>query len=222
MSPGSGDGKSTVAANLAQAYAYAGKKTLLIDADFRRPSAHTLLGVSNFEGLRHLFGAQRTLQTVAQRSSVSGNLWIIPADSGGPGPVENLNSPRMNQIMASVNEEYEVTIIDSPPSLLADASVLASTVDGVLVVARLNHTPESALKYAVAQLRRANGKVVGIVINDPGRPYSQAYMGNWYGSGMMESKVRNGRGPFHSLGKRLRSLVRSGSNPDAPGGRNGH
>lgn len=215
VSPGSGDGKSTVAANLAQAFAYAGKKTLLIDADFRRPSAHKLLGVSNFEGLRHLIAAKQTLEMVAQRSSVSGNLWIIPAGSGGPGPVEILNSPRMKQIMASVNEEYNMTIIDSPPSLLADASVLASTVDGVLVVARLNHTPESALKYAVAQLRRANGKVIGIVINDAGHPYSQGYMGNLYGPSNVKPKGRNGRGAFRSLGKRLRGLVGSTDNPQA-------
>jgi non-specific protein-tyrosine kinase len=204
VSPGSRDGKSTVAANLAQAYAHAGRKTLLIDADLRRPSAHKLLGVTNLEGLRHLFAAQRTLEAVSQRSSVSENLWVIPAGSGGPGPVEILNSPRMKQIMASVSKEYEITIIDSPPSLLADASVLASSVDGVLVVVRLKHTPESALKHAVDQLRRVNGKIVGIVINDPSRAYSPGYLGYWYGSGRMEPSVRNGRGPIRAFVDRLR------------------
>jgi capsular exopolysaccharide synthesis family protein len=209
VSPGPRDGKSSVAANLAQAYAHAGRKTLLIDADLRRPSAHKLLGVTNLEGLRHLFAAQRTLKTVAQRSSVSDNLWVIPAGGGGAGPVEILNSPRMKQIIASVNEEYEVTIVDSPPSLLADASVLASSVDGVLVVVRLKHTPESALKHAVEQLRRVNGKIVGLVINDPSRAYSQGYLRYWYGSGRTEPRVRNGRGPIRAFVGRLRGLVRS-------------
>ena len=216
VSPGSGDGKSTVAANLALAYAHAGRNTLLIDADLRRPSVHKLLGVTNLEGLRHLFAAQRTLRTVSQRSSVSDNLWVIPAGSDGPGPVETLNFPRMKQIMASVNEEYEVAIIDSPPSLLADASVLASSVDGVLVVVRLKHTSESALRHAVDQLRRVNGKIVGIVINDPSRVYSQGYLAYWYGSGRMEPRVRNGRGPIRAFGDRLRGLVRSITNPRRP------
>jgi Mrp family chromosome partitioning ATPase len=119
--------------------------------------------------------------------------------------------------MASANEEYEVTIIDSPPSLLADASVLASSVDGVLVVVRLKHTPESALKHAVDQLRRVNGKIVGIVINDPSRAYSHGYLGYWYGSGRVEPGVGNGRGPIRAFVDRLRGRARSTTDPGASG-----
>lgn len=178
--PTAGDGKSTVAANLAAAFARAEKRTLLIDSDTRNPSIHRILDISNFEGFRQLLTARAIPQSFMKPTTLSKHLWAIPAEAPTHENFEVLNAPRVREILTDVDREYDVTILDSPPSVLSEAAILASTVDGVILVVRLNHTPEGALRASLEQLKRADANIIGLVINDVPPMNSYEYMAYKY------------------------------------------
>lgn len=206
-SPGAGDGKSTVAANLAVAFAEAGKRTVLVDADLRRPNVHSILGLENSQGLTQLFTGHHAVGSVASVTSQSPNLWAIPAGAPSPNSAEILSSPRMTQVMDSLSREFEAVIIDSPPSLLADASILAYGVDGVILVVRLNHTPRGPLQASLEQLRHVNANVVGLVINDLNRSSSLGYLGYQYGYSRHGTPGENGRNQAQEFTDRERTML---------------
>lgn len=196
-SPSPGDGKSAIATNLAIFMAKAGKSTLLIDADLRRPTLHTLFGLPpNSLGLSNAilaFGMQAKPTAPIQRqySSVPPlpespdnmysllepfihtvdipNLWVMPSGPLPPNPSELLDSKSMQRFMKVIDEcGADVVIFDTPPMLgLSDTSILASKVDGVLVVVNMAHTKKGKLKQLKAVLAQvgANANILGCVIN---------------------------------------------------------
>lgn len=212
VSPEAGDGKSTVAANLGLAYSRAGNRTVVVDADFRNPDIHDIFGLPNFQGFAHLVAARRTQQTVLQATGVGQHLWAIPAGPSSFSGREALSTVRMRQLLDDLNEEFDKVIIDSPPSVLSDAALLASVVDGVILVVRLDNTIGKNLEASIEQLLHAHANVLGFFINGIPRTdaygYGYGYLGYWGEHDKVESSEPNGRGRLTSAGKRIRALFK--------------
>ncbi len=173
-SPGSGDGKTTVATNLAAVMAQANKRVILLEGDLRRPRVHRALGMSNQIGLSDVFRGQMDIRDVARYSKVK-DLAAITSGSLPPNPTELLGSARMAQILARLVESASVVIIDSPPFVVSDATVLSAKVDGVLLVIQPGRTHAEAARAMLAQLNRAGAHVVGVVLNRVPRKNANYY-----------------------------------------------
>lgn len=165
-SPGPGDGKSTVASNLATLFAQQGQRTLLIDADLRRAVVNETFEIPRAPGLSDLLVGQARLGDVARAVDVP-NLFVLPSGPFPPNPSELLGSPAMRDILEQAKATFDMVVIDSPPVLaVTDSSVISSIVDGTIVVVRVGKTARDAVRRAVAQLRVVNGRVLGAVLND--------------------------------------------------------
>lgn len=173
-SPGASEGKTTVATNLAAVMAQANKRVILLEGDLRRPRVHRALGMTNQIGLSDVFRGQMDIRDVARYSKVK-DLAVITSGSLPPNPAELLASARMTQILARLVESASVVIIDSPPFVVADSTVLAAKVDGVLLVIQPGKTHAEAAKTMLAQLDRAGAHVVGVVLNRVSRKTSNYY-----------------------------------------------
>jgi len=164
-SPGMGDGKSSTAANLAIAMAQAGNRTLLLDADLRRPQVHSLFGMERGPGLSsHLRnGADSTL---ALQRTVVPHLYALPAGEPVGNPSELLGSPAFRNVLAALREHFDYIVIDTPPVLAAtDATLLSTQCDGTIMVTRAGVTTEPELEEALATLEDVGTTVDGIVFN---------------------------------------------------------
>jgi len=173
------EGKTTVSSNIAVVLAQGEKKSVLIDADMRRPTVHQKFGLMNRLGLSSLF--VRSLDNIpaaVQSASVSG-LAIITSGSLPPNPAELLTSRRMTDILDRLNQDYDLIVIDTPPVLtVTDAVALAPGLDGVILVARPGMTKLTALRQTLEQLQTVGARVLGVVLNqvDPGnRKYGYYY-----------------------------------------------
>ena len=163
------DGKSTSAANLAITLTQQGIKTLLIDADLRRGPLHRVFGVNREPGLTNVLsgsaGISDAIQTVDLQQS--GKLDFMASGPCPPNPAEILGSLRMKSLLEALDERYDLILIDSAPlTVVTDAAVLGTKVDGVVLVARANVTEKGALTYAVEQLKNVRAPILGSVLND--------------------------------------------------------
>ena len=176
------EGKSTVSAGLALALAQQVQKeerVLLIDSDLRRPTVHTIFGLSNRLGLSTVLEGQSTLAESIQQSGAVPNLMVLPA---GPPPrfSSELLTMHMAKVLESGRPDFRYIVIDSAPLLIcADSTILSTMVDGVVIVARAGDTPREAVASALRQLRRVRANVLGLVLNQV-RQHSQGY-GGYYG-----------------------------------------
>lgn len=165
-SAGVGEGKSTTASNLAVAFARAGSRTLLIDADMRRPQVHNFFGLSLEPGLHQLLQGQ--LDLVSGNTDVGvPNLSVVTAGkvSGGDAS-ELIGSHRMQELLSAVRDRFDVIIVDTPPALaVTEAKILAPKANATLLIARAGETKEKELDYAVRELERVGGQVLGVVLN---------------------------------------------------------
>jgi capsular exopolysaccharide synthesis family protein len=163
-STGPGEGKSTVAMNLAAVMAQGERKVILVDADLRRPSAHRFLGLSNRRGLTDLFREQTKLSSVI---STWGNPPFVIITSGGlpPNPTELLESEKMTRILNELKEKSDIIIIDSPPTIVADPIVLSAKTDGVLLVIEPGKTKIGSAQVLMENLNRAGARILGVVLN---------------------------------------------------------
>jgi capsular exopolysaccharide synthesis family protein len=158
------EGKTTIATNLAIVMSQLGRRVILIDADLRRPRVHRALGISNVMGLSDVLRNHATIQEVAQPWGNS-NLIVITSGSLPPNPAEVLSSDAMIDVLNNLKSIADVVIIDSPPSLLADSSVLSARVDGVLLVIQSNKTQLNSAMAMIEQLKRVGARVVGVALN---------------------------------------------------------
>ncbi len=165
-SPNPGEGKSFVSANLAVAFAQTGKRVILIDADLRKPTLHRVFGLVNNVGVTSaLVSVTPVLDSLLQTTSVP-ELRVMTSGPLPPNPSELLSSHKMEELLHSLEAECDLVVIDSPPvTVVSDTAVLASRVDGVLVVFAADRVRRDLARNAMAALRQVNARVLGVVLN---------------------------------------------------------
>jgi capsular exopolysaccharide synthesis family protein len=164
-SGGAGEGKSTIVANLAVAAARAGKRVVLVDADLRRPSLHTLFGLGPAPGLADVLDGTEAQDAVLRSTRVDG-LRLVCCGRLPPNPSELLASPRMGEFLAAAASAADLVMLDSPPALLVgDAVTLAGQVGGILLVIDSDLTTMRAASRTLRLLQLAGGSPLGLVIN---------------------------------------------------------
>lgn len=188
------DGKSMLALNLAAAFAAAGQKALLIDADLRSPSVHTLLGISSEPGLVNATGGV-SREGGHQATRVPG-LTAIPAGSHQHAPAELLTAGAVKRVL-SEEDEFGIVIIDCPPLLsAAESAVIAAQADAVLLIVMSGTTTIAEFQAAQRLLDVGAANQLGVVVNGYSRPGSDRGYGYGYGyGGRQETTATNGRGP---------------------------
>jgi len=189
-SPTGGDGKTTVAANLAVVFGLAGRSVVLVDADLRNPRQHEIFGANNDVGLTTALNSPTAdLDRVVQRTDQP-NVSLLPAGPIATNPSELLGSLRMRQVIDELRRRFEVVLLDSPPLLsVTDGTVLAGVATGSLLVLRPNKTQVEELGAAVDALSQARRPIHGVVLNQvKGRSIRQlhaypedrvAFEGHW-------------------------------------------
>lgn len=173
------DGKSSVSANLAVVIAQAEKKVILLDADLRRPNIHNFFGLPNDYGLSDVFRG-RIEVTDAIKEWSNGKVLVITAGTPPPNPAELLGSNRMIQILDELKKLADIVVVDGPPFVVTDAAVLASKVDGVVLVVRAAHTHIPSVRAMMDQLQRSGARVLGVVLNRIPAKSMSYYTGNRY------------------------------------------
>lgn len=176
-----GDGKTSVSSALATIMAQGGKTVLLVDADLRRPSIHRYLGLSNKNGLTDVFRNSIELHEALQTWNLE-KVMVIPGGEPPPNPAELLGSKKMDIILDSLRKVADVVILDGPPFLVTDAALLASKVDGVLMVVRSGHSRKNEVLYSIEQLEAAGARVVGVALNGVRRSEETVYSRYRYAS----------------------------------------
>ena len=159
------EGKSLVSINLAVAYARAGKRVLLVDADLRRPRLHRAFHCDASEGYSSLLIGAKSLADLVVATQIE-NLHFLPCGVIPPNPVELLTGPGMQQGLATMLGDFDLVVFDSPPAgVVSDACVLATATDRVAFVVRSFHTDRGHGKRAIAQLRGVGAKLAGVILN---------------------------------------------------------
>ena len=189
LSGGAGEGKSTTAFNLAYVCAQQGEKTLLVDADLRRPVQHTILGVSNRFGLTNVLLRDVPVEETIKTTSVP-NLHFLPSGRLPRTSLGVLDPKRIGELVASLKQKYDMVIFDTPPLVgISDSSVLAKEMDGVVLVVQYRKYPRDMIIRAKQMLDTLGVKQVGVVLNninimrDDYYYYYHSYYSNYYHSG---------------------------------------
>ena len=170
-----GDGKSTTASNLGVVYAQAEKRTLIIDADLRKPTMHHFFMLSNRGGLTSVLTNQSRFESVVRDTSIP-NLQVLTSGPIPPNPSELLSSKRMQHMLQELREQYDLIIIDTPPTLaVADAQIVSTLTDGVLLVLSSGSTKRDLALKAKASLEHAKARILGVVLNNMDRKNADAY-----------------------------------------------
>ena len=160
-----GEGKTTIAAHLAIANADRGKKTLLVDADLRRPSLHAKFGLSPREGLSNVLTGELPWQDVVMPVEGRPNLSFLPAGLGSHRAAD-LIGPRLATLLDEFAKEYDLVFLDSPPLLgFAECLQMAAAADGVLIISRAGETRRRAVAEVISVLNRLRANIVGVVLN---------------------------------------------------------
>ena len=159
------EGKSTTVANLAITTALMGVKTLLVDADLRRPVVHSLFGLEREPGMINALAEKLPLEKVVKPSGIE-SLDILTCGAIPPNPSELLNSQRMRELIKTLSEHYDLVLFDSPPVLtVTDTCVLGSRVEGVVLVVQSHSTDRRALNRAKILLSNVKANLLGAVLN---------------------------------------------------------
>jgi capsular exopolysaccharide synthesis family protein len=177
-----GEGKSTVAANLARVLANAGQNTVLVDADLRRPVVAGVFGVDSQIGLAQVLVGDVTASEALQESGIE-HLMVMSAGRVPHNPSELLGSHRMQQLLQELAKDYLV-VLDAPPLLpVTDAALLAAIADGAMVVFAIGHTYKEQAKLAKRRLGQTGGRMLGVILNRaPLRGLGAVVYGYGYGS----------------------------------------
>jgi len=205
-SPGPADGKSTTVANLAITFAQQGQRTLLVDADLRRAVLDKTFSVPRSPGLTEVIIGETTLAAAVNATAVP-NLFVLGSGHLPPNPSELLGSAAMRAVLTEAKERFDVVLFDSPPLLaVTDAAVLATMVDGTVLVVRMGSTARQAVRRALAQLQAVRGRVLGSVMNDVDLRRSSYYGGYGYAYYAYYGSEANGNGHGHGVMDRLRRI----------------
>jgi polysaccharide biosynthesis transport protein len=187
-SPGAGEGKTTVLANLGLALAAAGQRTVLVDCDLRRPRLHEVFGLPNDRGIVSAFEGDVSPLDVVQQVPGPYPLFVVTSGPIPNNPVELLLSKRASKVMFELQGEFEMVLVDSPPVLaVTDAILLAAWVDATLLVTRARQTSARAVDETFERLSRVQATVAGTILN--GAAEDDAY-GYGYAYGYVDSGAR--------------------------------
>ena len=159
------EGKSTSAANLAITTALSGIRTLLVDADLRRPVIHSLFGLEREPGLSNLLAERLPLEKVVRPSGID-SLSILTCGAIPPNPSELLGSQRMRDLIKLLSQQYDLVLFDSPPVItVTDTAVLSPQADGLVLVVKSHATDKRALLRAKTILTNLKTNILGVVLN---------------------------------------------------------
>jgi succinoglycan biosynthesis transport protein ExoP len=175
-----GEGKSTIAANLALVMAQKGLRVVLVDADMRSPRQHRIFELPNTTGLSSIIVGQTTIEDAAYVHPDS-NLMIITSGPMPPNPAELLESARARDLVEQLKASCDMVIFDSPPcTTMVDGSSLAAQVDGAILVVRAGHTPKMAVARACQVLRETGTRLLGTILNRVNAQTDQYYYTYYY------------------------------------------
>lgn len=181
-SPGPGEGKTTTVCNLAITYANLGKKTLLIDADLRKPVMYKVFNLNKENGLTSYIVGKDTLNESISKSDIE-NLDIMTSGINPPNPSEILDSQKMKKLLEKLRGQYDVILIDSPPMIaVTDALILSNLIDDFILVCRSGVTQKGALDRSIKSLEQIKGSFSGAVLNavDNSITYGSGYYYSYY------------------------------------------
>ena len=160
-----GEGKSTTVANLAIATAQMGLKTLIVDADLRKPIQHNLFGFKKEPGLIDALADGRLQDDLLRKTEVD-NLWLLTCGTIPPNPSELLGSKAMKNLQQNLLEEFDHIFYDTPPVIaVTDAVVLSTIVDSLALIIKFGSTTAQSVNHATNLLKQVNTKVSGVILN---------------------------------------------------------
>lgn len=165
-SPAPGDGKTTLASNLAIAMAQAGNRILLLDADFRRPSQHRIFAIDKSQGLSNVLAGDAKLADVIRAAPVAG-LDVLPCGPIPANPSEILNSQMFADVLDELASKYDHVLLDSPPVMpVTDARILAASCEGTIIALRADKSTRKASLHCRDLLQSVGCRILGVVVND--------------------------------------------------------
>jgi capsular exopolysaccharide synthesis family protein len=200
-SPGASEGKTTTVANVGMAFAEAGHRTVIVDADLRRPRLHSFFEVSGSVGLSTVLSGKIDVATAVQTIDGEHPIHLVPAGPVAPNPAELLRTDTVEVALTKLRETFDVVVVDSPPVLpVADALVLSRYIDVAVLLATADSTGRRKLSRAVEALRQVDAPLRGVVLNGVGSAESDEY--GYYGEDETGTPKRRG-------GRRSRRAART-------------
>lgn len=176
-----GEGKTTIAANLALTFAQAGNRVVLVDCDLRRPALNTIFGHSRTPGVTEVLAGDVSCPEALHTTNTA-NIRLLSAGTIPPNPAELLCSDSMRDLLTTLRETYDMVIIDAPPVIpVTDAPLLTALTDMVIIVIESGRIPLKAAQRMKELLQSVQAPVAGVVLNDRTALYSDAY--GYYGKG---------------------------------------
>jgi capsular exopolysaccharide synthesis family protein len=186
-SPAPGDGKSTVVSNLAIAMAQAGQRTIIVDADFRKPLQHLLFGINHSDrGIGAVLAGKIKLSKAVQPTQVKG-LYLLVAGTGMANPAEVLSSAQFAKLLQCLAEAFDRVIVDAPPvTVVTDSQIIGALCDRTILVLQADKSTRKISQWAIDALQSVGAHLLGVVVNnvrrDAGRYGYYSTYGGYYGA----------------------------------------
>ena len=174
-SPGPSEGKSTISLNLAISFTDLNKKVLLVDADMRKPSIHKAFQIPNKMGLSNLLCTDSSFREAIYYPDIP-RLAVITSGIKPLNPSELLSTEQFEEFLASVQEQFDFIIIDTPPiGVVVDAQIISSKIDGTILVLREKVTKKVLIKRSIEALDNAGAAILGTIYNGSSEKDSEYY-----------------------------------------------
>jgi capsular exopolysaccharide synthesis family protein len=203
-SPTPGDGKSTIAANVAVSIAQSGKRVLLLDSDMRRPTVHHAFGIKTREGFPQVLNGEKTWRSMVYQCEEVPGLSILPCGDKPGNPAELISTPRVGELLEEMRHHYDFIILDTPPVLaVTDPCPVAARVDGVILTIRIKKNVKISSDRATEILHSVGANLIGVVVNGVGTQsgYGSQYSYGAYRAGYQYNGYGYGYGYSYGYGR---------------------
>ncbi|MBU3180288.1 CpsD/CapB family tyrosine-protein kinase [Clostridium psychrophilum] len=159
------EGKSTIVSNLAVTMTSSGKRVVIVDCNFRRPTIHTMFSLSNSKGLTNILLQGRKIEDTVIKTCIP-NLYVIPSGPLNPNSSELLGSIKMKEILNELTNDFDMVLIDAPSVLyISDAQILSALAQGTIIVTAYGKLDKNELLSSKEKIENVGGKILGVVIN---------------------------------------------------------